>query len=305
MDRRDFLKASVVGAGLAAGMRSIDSVASAQTPAKKAVLSLGSQAGILPGRSFQEKIDYLLKVGGTSIEMDGGDYSDSRLSEIEKAIKGTPVKISAICAAGGPYIVPDEAERRPKIENCKRLMSAGAKMGSTGVIIVPAFNGAKGQLKGDEGRKVLIDVLKELGEHGAKVGCPVLLEPLNRGEAWFLRQVPDAASICRDVNSPGVALMGDFYHMHLEETSDMGAFISAGSYLRHVHLASRTRSRILPHQENSDYRDGFRGLKFIGYQYHMSLECGVRKDTDRATEIAKTFDMLRKQWEEATIPAIA
>jgi sugar phosphate isomerase/epimerase len=157
------------------------------------------------------------------------------------------------------------------------------------------------QLKAQEARKVLIDVLKELGEHGAKAGCPVLLEPLNRGEAWFLRQLADAAAICRDVNSPGAAMMGDFYHMHIEETSDMGAFISAGQYLRHVHLASRTRSRILPHQENSDYRDGFRGLKHIGYQLHMSLECGVRKDTDRATEIARTFEMLRQQWEEAVV----
>jgi sugar phosphate isomerase/epimerase len=69
----------------------------------------------------------------------------------------------------------------------------------------------------------------------------VLLEPLNRTEAFFLRQLADAASICRDAGHPGVAMMGDFYHMHREETSDLGAFISAGSYLHHVHLASRTR----------------------------------------------------------------
>ena len=85
----------------------------------------------------------------------------------------------------------------------------------------------------------------------------------------------------------------------------MGAFISAGPWLQHVHLASRTRSRILPEQEKSDYRDGFRGLKVIGYQNYMSLECGCRKDTDPAVEIAKTFDMLRQQWEEATVPAMA
>ena len=60
------------------------------------------------------------------------------------------------------------------------------------------------------------------------VGSRVLLEPLNRGEAFFLRQVADAASICRDINSPGVQMMGDFYHMYIEETSDLGAFLSAG-----------------------------------------------------------------------------
>ena len=34
--------------------------------------------------------------------------------------------------------------------------------------------------------------------------------------------------------------MGDFYHMFIEETSDLGAFISGGSRVHHVHLASAT-----------------------------------------------------------------
>ena len=32
-------------------------------------------------------------------------------------------------------------------------------------------------------------------------------------------------------------MMGDFYHMTFEETSDMGAFISGGKYVQHVHFA--------------------------------------------------------------------
>ena len=92
-------------------------------------------------------------------------------------------------------------------------------------------------------------------------------------------------------------MMGDFYHMHIEETSDMGAFISAGPFLHHVHLASRTRNRTMPHQDNSDYRDGFRGLKYIGYQDFMSLECGVVGD--KMVEIPKAVKFLRKQWHEA------
>ena len=87
---------------------------------------------------------------------------------------------------------------------------------------------------------MLVEQLGPLGEHAAKVGTRVLLEPLNRKEAYFLRQLADAASICRDVNSPGVAMMGDFYHMYIEETSDEGAFLSAGEY---SYLLSEARIR--------------------------------------------------------------
>ena len=89
--------------------------------------------------------------------------------------------------------------------------------------------------------------------------------------------------------------MGDMYHMYREEPSDMGAFISGAKWLHHVHLASIKRN--LPGQDERDFRDGFRGLKSIGYQNFMSLECGVIGE--RQVEIPKAVKFLRKQWAEA------
>lgn len=302
MDRRTFIKSTLSGAAAAVSIRVLDSRVAAQPAAPampvtaKAVMKLSSQEWLVPGRNLKEKVETLAKWGAVGVELGGGFNAN----EVLAAISGTNVKVSAICAADGPYIVTDETQRRKAIDNAKRILDKAGEVGSTGVIMVPAFNGAKNQLVGKEARDLLVkEILPELGEHAVKAKCRMLLEPLTRGEAYFLRQLGDAASICRDVNSPGIGLMGDFYHMHIEETSDCGAFLSAGKYLHHVHLASRTRSRILPHQENSDYRDGFRGLKMIGYQNYMSLECGRRKDTDPAVEIPATFRFLEKQWEEA------
>ncbi len=148
---------------------------------------------------------------------------------------------------------------------------------------------------GDATGRVLVDTLPALGEHAKKHNTYVLLEPLNRKEAFFLRQVADAASIARDCKSQGIAVMGDFYHMYIEEPSDMGAFISGGPLLRHVHLASRTR--VLPGQDERQFVDGFRGLKWIGYRDYCSFECGVRGD--RETEIPKSMAFLRQQWSQA------
>lgn len=298
MDRRQFLKTCLAGAGAAAGMGGLGGVkrAEAATDGRllKAELKLGSQEGRLPGGTLHDKIRNLQEYGGTGIEIAAGGLPD-RVKEIRSALAGTSVQVSAICAAAGPYIVPDADTRRNNIENAKVLLSAAADLRATGVILVPAFNSAENQLSGKPARDLLLEILAELGAHAEKVKSRILLEPLNRGEAFFLRQLADAASICRDVNSPGVAVMGDFYHMFFEETSDRGAFISAGGYLHHVHLGSR--KRLLPGQDDRSFIDGFRGLKEIGYRDFVSLECGCKGKPEE--EIPKSFRFLEKQWKEA------
>ena len=92
--------------------------------------------------------------------------------------------------------------------------------------------------------------------------------------------------------------MGDFWHMTWEETSDMGAFISAGDYLQHVHVASR-KCRSMPGEdgEADNYVDGFKGLKMLGYDKYVSFECGCQGD--RNIVVPAAVELLRKQWEEA------
>ena len=124
-------------------------------------------------------------------------------------------------------------------------------------------------------------------------------------EAYFLRQVADGASIARDVLKlagleSGIGVMGDFYHMDAEETSQMGAFISGGSYLRHVHLAGGVENprRTFPGENNMTFVDGFRGLKYIGYQGYCSFECGCA-NSDREAAFKQSIEFLRSQWDEA------
>ena len=62
-----------------------------------------------------------------------------------------------------------------------------------------------------------------------------------------------------------------------------------------MHLASRKRN--LPGQDERSFIDGFKGLKYIGYQDFCSLECGV--EGDREVEIPKAVKFFREQWEQA------
>jgi len=265
-------------------------------PAQPARLRLSCQEGVAPGRSLAEKLDFLESNGFEGLEVGGGGLS-RRVEELQKALQGRKIKISAICAGfEGVLISEQEAVRAKAMASMKEILTAAGALGSTGMIMVPAFHGQT-KLGHQEARELLVKLLPELGEHAHKAGTKILLEPLNRRECHFLRQVADAAAICRDVNHPGVGVMGDFWHMTWEETSDFAAFVAAGKYLQHVHIASR-KTRNVPGEDPGDnYVDGMKGLKLIGYQNFISFECGCKGD--RVKAVAAAAQLLREQWAQA------
>jgi sugar phosphate isomerase/epimerase len=183
------------------------------------------------------------------------------------------------------------------MDSMKSILEAAGALGSTGLIFVPAFN-RQASLPHKDARALLIDEMKELGEFALQHKTRILLEPLNRQECYFCRQVADGAAIVRDVDSAGAAVMGDFWHMTWEETSDRGAFISAGDYLHHVHIASRKRRKMPEEDGQADnYIDGFRGLKDIGYQDYISFECG--SEGDKKVTLPAAVKLIREQWKKA------
>ncbi|MDR1602135.1 MAG: sugar phosphate isomerase/epimerase, partial [Tannerella sp.] len=186
------------------------------------------------------------------------------------------------------------------IDTMHEIITAAGELGSTGVIIVPAFNSQTPVKPHTQAtRDFLCEQFDALGTFAVQHNTTIILEPLNRGEAFYLRLLADAASICRDINNPGVKCLGDFWHMTKEETSDLGAFISAGDYLQHVHIASRRR-RSMPGEDGDadNYVEGFKGLKLIGYDKYVSFECGCQSE-DRTATVTAAVKLLRDQWEQA------
>ena len=303
-DRRNFLKSSLSGVALASlGGASLASCAPKGTGSKEGKstleLKLSFQEGIPPGETLDEKFDYMESLGIVGFEP-GGSGLAGRVDEIKKALSNRNIKVSAICAGfSGFMLAEDENVRNECRDTMREIIVAAGALGSTGVIIVPAFNWQAPALPHTrETRDFLCQWFDDLGKFAVENGTTVIFEPLNRGEAFYLRQVADAASICRDINNPGVTCMGDFWHMTEEETSDMGALLSAGKYLQHVHIASRKR-RSMPGEdgEADNYIDGFKALKMLNYDKYVSYECGCQGD--RNIVIPESVKLLREQWEKA------
>ena len=261
-------------------------------------LRLSFQEGIAPGESLNEKLDFMEKLGIVGFEP-GGRNLAARVDEIKKALSGRNIKVSAICAGFDGFILAEDPAVKAQFDSTMRdIIAAAGEIGSTGVIMVPAFNGQKPCMPHTlETREYLCEQMHELGEYALKHNTTVILEPLNRRECHYLRLVSDAAAICRDSKSAGVKCMGDFWHMQ-EDPCDYAAFMSAKDYLQHVHVASRGR-RIMPGEDGEvdNYVQGFRALKELNYPYYVSFECGTKGD--RTQTVTKAVELLRAQWELA------
>ncbi|MDR1859880.1 MAG: TIM barrel protein [Bacteroidales bacterium] len=300
INRRDFLKTAAVTTGGSVFAASGIAATSAAGKTPKVELKISLQEGKAPGASLNEQFDFMEQHGVVGFEPGGGNLQN-RVKEIKDALSGRNIKVSAICAGFKGFILAEnEAVRREFFDTMKVIIAAAGEIGSTGVIMVPAFNSQKPcKPHTQDTRNFLVEQLRTLGDYAVTHNTTVILEPLNRGEAFYLRQVADAASICRDANHHGVRCMGDFWHMTHEETSDKGAFLSAGEYLQHVHIASR-KCRSMPGEdgEADNYIDGFRGLKMLGYDKYVSFECGLQSK-DRAATLIAALKLLRDQWKAA------
>ncbi|HZL11232.1 MAG TPA: sugar phosphate isomerase/epimerase family protein [Prolixibacteraceae bacterium] len=300
-NRRSFLGTALSGIALTASGSLFSSFTgeseSSANRKHSSRLKISCQEGVSPGKELSEKLDFMESLEIVGVEF-GGRGLEKRVNEIQQALQNRNMKVSAICAGfEGWLISSDRAIQKKCMDSMKVIIEAAGELGSTGVIFVPAFNNQV-SLPDKEARELLIGQMKELGDFALQNKTRIILEPLNREECYFCRQVADGAAIVRDANSAGAAVMGDFWHMTREETNDRGAFISAGDYLHHVHIASR-KHRKMPGEdgEADNYINGFRGLKEINYQDYVSFECGSIGDSKITLPAA--VKLMREQWKKA------
>lgn len=297
MDRREFIRKSALGVAAAGILPAalLEGCAPAGTgtgnkTGKKMKISF--QEGIAPGDTLADKFDFMEAHGVQGFEPNGRGLA-GRVGEIKSLLSSRDIEVTAICAGFEGFILAENPETKELFDRTMReIIVAAGELGSCGVIMVPAFNRQTPcKPHTQETRDYLVEQLAELGEFALRNGTAVILEPLNRREAFYLRQVADAASICRDAACAGVTCMGDFWHMTWEETSDYGAFYSAGEHLRHVHIASRGNRR-MPGEDgpSDDYTDGFRALQEMGYDGWVSFECGT--DGDRLETVPAALELI-------------
>jgi sugar phosphate isomerase/epimerase len=248
-------------------------------------VKLSCQEHLLPGDGIMEKWLFARRAGFDGIELRGTEDWNGRMEEFRSARERGAV-FSSVCLISDRFIGDFDADRRREaVSHMKDLLSGIAELGGTGAVTPAAYGLASKRLPPftvprteEEDRRVLIEGLEELGEHAEREGTLVLLEPLNRYEDHMLNLVGGAAELCDAVGRPSVKVMGDLFHMNIEEDDLGGSIRAAGDHLAHVHLADS--SRLQPGTAHTDFAGAFAALREIGFGGYMALECGIRGEPE-------------------------
>jgi sugar phosphate isomerase/epimerase len=112
--------------------------------------------------------------------------------------------------------------------------------------------------------------IQECADYAAAKNIRFCIEAWNRYETYFGNTVAQVLKLCEAVDRPNVGVMGDSFHMALEERNIADAYRSAGKKLFHVHFADSNRAA--PGAGHTDFEPILRTLKEIGYDGFISFE---------------------------------
>jgi len=230
-----------------------------------------------------EKFKYIKAMGFDGYEIDGKLLVEN-LAEVKAAIKATGLPVTTACGGYEGWIGDFIEERRLNgLQQIERILQALSEVGGKG-IVVPAAWGmftfrlppmtSPRSLEGD--RKAVSASLQWLDAVAARTGTTVYLEPLNRYQDHMINTLADARRYIEENDLKYVKIIGDFYHMNIEEDSLTEALHTHRDLLGHVHIADNHRYQ--PGSGTLDFATLFGQLRADNYQGFVVYECRVRAE---------------------------
>jgi len=272
------------------------------------MIKISAQEQLLPGETLQQKWEFAAAAGYDGIEVRGrGDFAfRDRLPELRRAARdGVPMP--SVCVEMLHFFGAfDLARRRDAVRQLKSQLSVIAEIGGPGAVActpasygmfslrLPPFEPPRTPA---EDRAVLLDGLAELGEHAAREGATLVLEPLNRYEDHMVNRLEQAVELVEAVGLPSVRVLADTYHMNIEEDEPAAALAKAAPWLAHVQVSDSNRFQ--PGAGHLDWAALLRTLGAAGYDGWLALECRLRGEPAEAVAGVPAF--LRRQ--ENTVAA--
>lgn len=226
---------------------------------------------------LEDSFRRLARFGYDGIEL-RGEPQLYEVNEVCSLMAKYKIKVLSICGMyPGPegqlrdLSHPEPSIRKQAIGYVKELVNFADALSAPIVIVTPCPVGKSVPL-GDPKKewRWAVETLKDAGDFAGEKGVSLAIEPINRYETHLINSLDDALRFSEEVGLDSVKIMGDTFHMNIED-SDFGLAIrKANRNLVHVHVADSNRRS--PGRGHIDFRQILLTLKEIGYQYSVAME---------------------------------
>ncbi len=243
-----------------------------------------------------EKAEFLADKGFDYIEcpLSSLPIEDERALE-EKLPKflDSPLRVRAMNLFFPPGIMA--VGPQADLERIRRYVSkAGQTASQIGVEVVVLGSGrARSIPESWERRRAeaqMLDLLGIVAEEWRGMGITLALEPLNRKESNLVNSVAEAVLLAKQIESPIVRVLADFYHMD-EEDEPLETIVKHRDWIAHIHVADT--GRLTPGTGKYPYGRFARMLKEINYAGLISAECSLLGTDD---ELETSLDFMTRKF---------
>ena len=251
----------------------------------------------------QRILESISKAGFDGVDICGDKVDLKKLREIRNIADSLGLKVAAILGAWAAWHAGEERDlaasddkvRMKAVNYANKCIDKAADLGVEvfEICVAPGINTYPVS-------KVPIEILKEnftnstidICRNAETHNITVVLEPINRFEGYpgFMNSLVEAVKILNTIDIGNLGVMGDLFHMNIEDVSIPEALRYAGKTLKLIHLADSNRQ--LPGTGHIDFKAMIRALKYIGFSGYMSLDC-LPPGPDLKTYLESTMDFMR------------
>lgn len=217
--------------------------------------------------AFADRIAAAKDCGADAIEF--WDASSKDLKAVVAACTRTDIPVAAISVHDSWKVRLNDAPTKV-LASIEESIRIGRDLGCTRFIALAGEQTGRVQAQ----KALLIENLKRVVELAEKHGAIVLVEPLNSlydHKGYYLVSAAEGFEIIRCVDSPGVKLLYDVYHMQLMEGNLLNSITGHMDAIGHFHFAG-VSGRHEPHTGEICYPALVKAIDDAGYTGYCGLE---------------------------------
>jgi sugar phosphate isomerase/epimerase len=225
------------------------------------------------GEDIAASIDRLARMGYDAIEL-VGEPREQDAAAIKRLADGAGIAVSSICSiytAERDLAHPDEKVRGRALDYVKEVADFAAEVGCPTIIAAPtACMKLKPLAEPEQERQWAIEGLRAAGEYAAERDVNLTVECWNRYETYWLNRLDQGVELWNNVGLDRGGVMGDTFHMNIEEDSIAEAIRRTGPLLNHIHIADSNRAA--PGVGHTDFAPVLQALVDINYGGYVTFE---------------------------------
>ena len=216
-------------------------------------------------------------LGFDGIELLVDEPAEYKPDEVKRLVRDAGIEIFTICTNfSSPDRIlshPDSEVRKSALDYVMGCVNLATSVGARSVLIVPSQVAATTPITTrEEDFQRAVKPMREAAEYAGERQILLTIEPINRFEAGLVHSLAEAIELAELVHHDNCRVMGDTFHMQMEEGDGIpNAIRRAGHYwLQHLHASDNTREA--PGMGTMPWPEILRALHDIDFEGYISLE---------------------------------